>query len=104
MAFSLRLSVTPLIPTGDRPREPQRVVTFAPRASPRAIANVEFEDGQGRKRTLADFHGKVVLLELWATWCAPCREEMPTLDHAQHRLARTSRSSRCRSIAAARLG
>jgi thiol-disulfide isomerase/thioredoxin len=60
--------------------------TFKPHASPRPIANVEFEDGQGRKRTLADFRGKVVLLNLWATWCVPCRKEMPTLDRLQQRL------------------
>ena len=59
---------------------------FAPYASPRAIANVAFEDGQGRKRTLADFRGKVVLLNLWATWCGPCRKEMPTLDRLQQQL------------------
>lgn len=39
-----------------------------------------FVDGAGRKRTLADFRGKPVLLNLWATWCAPCVKEMPTLD------------------------
>ena len=60
--------------------------TFAPHASRHAIANVEFEDGQGRKRTLADFRGKVVLLNVWATWCTPCRAEMPTLDRLQQRL------------------
>ncbi len=54
--------------------------------SPRPVANVEFEDGQGRKRTLADFRGKVVLLNIWATWCVPCRTEMPTLDRLQSRL------------------
>src|SRR6059036_412289 len=40
----------------------------------------------GRPTTLADFRGKVVLLNVWATWCEPCREEMPTLDRLQARL------------------
>ncbi|MDQ6924081.1 MAG: TlpA family protein disulfide reductase [Pseudomonadota bacterium] len=62
---------------------------LAPYAAPREIANVEFEDGQGRKRTLADFRGKVVLLNLWATWCGPCRKEMPTLDRLQQQLGST---------------
>jgi thiol-disulfide isomerase/thioredoxin len=59
---------------------------LTPHASPRPIANVAFEDGEGRQRTLADFRGKVVLLNLWATWCGPCRQEMPTLDRLQARL------------------
>ena len=43
----------------------------------------EFQDAGGRAHTLGDFKGKVVLLNLWATWCAPCREEMPALDRLQ---------------------
>lgn len=39
-----------------------------------------FVDETGQSRTLADYKGKVVLLNLWATWCAPCREEMPDID------------------------
>lgn len=64
----------------------KRSPKFIRYASPHTIANVEFEDGKGQKRTLADFRGKVVLLNLWATWCGPCREEMPTLDRLQSRL------------------
>jgi thiol-disulfide isomerase/thioredoxin len=37
-------------------------------------------------RSLQEYHGKYVLLNLWATWCAPCREEMPTLDRLQAEL------------------
>ena len=55
-----------------------------PRASaPKAVPDLQLEDAQGRKRALADFRGKVVLLNIWATWCAPCREEMPALDRLQ---------------------
>ena len=53
---------------------------------PRAIAALSFVDGKGRARTLADFRGKTVLLNLWATWCPPCREEMPSLDRLQKAL------------------
>ena len=40
-----------------------------------------FTDGQGRPVSLGDFRGRVVLLNLWATWCAPCVKEMPTIDN-----------------------
>jgi len=63
-----------------------RTFALTPHATPRPIANVAFEDGTGRKLSLADFKGKVVLLNVWATWCAPCRKEMPTLDRLQSRL------------------
>jgi len=45
-----------------------------------AAPSFAFADPKGRKVTLADFRGKPVLLNLWATWCAPCVKEMPTLD------------------------
>lgn len=54
--------------------------------SPREMLSPPFVDGDGRDLTLADFHGRVVLLNIWATWCAPCREEMPNLDALQARL------------------
>jgi thiol-disulfide isomerase/thioredoxin len=46
---------------------------------PRALPDVRFVDGDGRNRALSDFKGKTVLLNIWATWCVPCRKEMPTL-------------------------
>ena len=52
-------------------------------SEPSPLADITFEDASGRKRTFADFRGKVVLLNLWATWCAPCRIEMPSLDRLQ---------------------
>jgi thiol-disulfide isomerase/thioredoxin len=43
-------------------------------------------DGAGRSLTLADFRGRTLLLNIWATWCPPCRDEMPTLDRLQAQL------------------
>ena len=54
--------------------------------APRAAIPLVFTDGAGAKKTLADFHGQTVLLNLWATWCAPCRAEMPALDRLQAKL------------------
>lgn len=57
---------------------------------PRPISNLVFKDaakGEGAPDlTMADFAGKTVLLNLWATWCVPCREEMPALNTLQHEM------------------
>ena len=53
---------------------------------PRALSEIRFQDDQGHDLTLADFRGRVVLLNIWATWCVPCRKEMPALDRLQARL------------------
>ena len=50
------------------------------------IKPVTFMDKQGKKRSLSDWKGRVVLVNLWATWCAPCRREMPHLDKLQSTL------------------
>lgn len=53
---------------------------------PRALPEIRFADAAGHAMTLADFRGRVALLNLWATWCVPCRKEMPTLDRLEARL------------------
>jgi thiol-disulfide isomerase/thioredoxin len=50
-----------------------------------AAPATEFEDPEGAPASLADFRGKPVLVNLWATWCAPCVAEMPTLDRLAER-------------------
>jgi thiol-disulfide isomerase/thioredoxin len=56
---------------------------FVFRKAPEALPALAFQDATGRERSLADWRGKVVLLNLWATWCVPCRKEMPALDRLQ---------------------
>lgn len=50
---------------------------------PILLAYLGFTDADGKQMTLGDFKGKTLLVNLWATWCAPCREEMPALDKLQ---------------------
>ena len=45
-----------------------------------------FKDAEGAEKTLADWRGRTVLLNLWATWCVPCRKEMPALDALQAKM------------------
>src|SRR5271168_622904 len=52
-------------------------------SEPRRAVQIAFQREDGGKLTLADFHGRAVLLNLWATWCIPCRAEMPALDRLQ---------------------
>lgn len=56
---------------------------FIVHETPRPVPSIAFKDREGHERTLADFRDRVVLLNVWATWCAPCRREMPTLDRLQ---------------------
>jgi len=52
-------------------------------ASPRPAPDTTFTSLDGKSATLADFKGRVVIMNLWATWCAPCKAEMPTLAKLQ---------------------
>jgi len=59
------------------------VAAFAVARTPSRVPDLIFSDAQGRARTLADWRGRTVLFNLWATWCVPCRREMPALDALQ---------------------
>lgn len=50
------------------------------------LPDLAFSDAAGEPRTLSAWRGRTVLLNLWATWCVPCRKEMPALDAVQARL------------------
>ena len=54
--------------------------------SPLKLPDLAFWDADGKPRKLSEWRGKTVLVNLWATWCVPCRKEMPALDSLQTRL------------------
>jgi thiol-disulfide isomerase/thioredoxin len=58
-------------------------VTSPPKTMP---ADVTFQDGDGNIVRFPDLRGRTVLLNLWATWCAPCKVEMPSLDRLQEKM------------------
>ena len=47
---------------------------------PKPISSLKFEDFSGNEINLKDYYGKLIILNFWATWCAPCKKEMPSLD------------------------
>jgi thiol-disulfide isomerase/thioredoxin len=54
--------------------------------SPLRLPDLAFEDADGKSKKLSDWRGKTVLVNLWATWCVPCRKEMPALEGLQTKL------------------
>ena len=65
---------------------PAALAKLVPDAKPKTIPAVAFTNGRGERLSLASFHGHHVLLNLWATWCAPCVRELPALAHLQSAL------------------
>lgn len=74
-AIATAAAVTPLV-RGE-------VAALLPAERPLDLSALSFSRGDGTAATVADFAGKTILLNLWATWCVPCREEMPALDRLQ---------------------
>jgi thiol-disulfide isomerase/thioredoxin len=54
--------------------------------TPLRLPDLAFEDADGKPKKLSDWRGRIVLVNLWATWCVPCRKEMPALDSLQTKL------------------
>ncbi|MBT6442594.1 MAG: TlpA family protein disulfide reductase [Alphaproteobacteria bacterium] len=60
-----------------------RIVNLIVHPEPRTAPNITFFDAAGKTLTLEDFRGQYTAVHFWATWCFPCRGEMPTVDHLQ---------------------
>ncbi len=62
------------------------VAAVAVATQPLRVPDLTFRDASGAERRLSDWRGRTVLVNLWATWCVPCRKEMPALDELQAKL------------------
>ena len=62
------------------------VAAVTPASKPLLVPDLTFKDASGAQKKLSDWRGRTVLLNLWATWCVPCRKEMPALDELQAKL------------------
>ena len=66
------------------------VAAFTVADGSQRLPDLAFRDANGTERNLADWRGRTVLLNLWATWCVPCRKEMPALDALEGKLGGTA--------------
>lgn len=80
LAFSRQGATRAESEAGIRPAEDLQLLF---RDRPAVLVDILFVDGDGRALSLRDFRGRPVLLNIWATWCVPCRKEMPSLDRLQ---------------------
>jgi thiol-disulfide isomerase/thioredoxin len=62
------------------------VAAVTPATKPAPLPDLKFQLASGETKNLSDWRGRTVLLNLWATWCVPCRKEMPALDALQAKL------------------
>ena len=81
VAFWLVQSSTPSV-QGQAGMAPESLL-FEWSDPPAALPDITFTDAAGQPRDLAEFRGRTVLLNLWATWCAPCIRELPALDNLE---------------------
>jgi len=75
-----------MIASEDNAAPAPKLGQFTPVDPPRPAPALSFAARDGTMRQLADFHGRPVLVNLWATWCGPCVREMPSLDRLQAKL------------------
>jgi thiol-disulfide isomerase/thioredoxin len=84
--MSLLLALTTVEAAADRSNTSVTLGQFSPAATPRPAPEITFTDIDGRPVGFADFRGKPVVVNLWATWCQPCLREMPSLERLQEKL------------------
>ncbi len=69
-----------------KPLAQGEVAALTMASQPLRVPDLAFDDASGKRRKLSEFRGRTLLVNLWATWCVPCRKEMPALDQLQAKL------------------
>jgi thiol-disulfide isomerase/thioredoxin len=72
------------LPTSTSPKSGD---AFIVHETPQPVPALSFIDSDGNRPSLAAFRGRTILLNIWATWCLPCREEMPALERLEAKLS-----------------
>ena len=85
MPVQAQVASTKVYHTGKAIEKPLIMSRFIEMQSARSVPEVMFTDTKGEQISLKQYKGKLVLVNLWATWCAPCREEMPMIADFQDR-------------------
>ncbi|WP_322988746.1 TlpA disulfide reductase family protein [Hoeflea sp.] len=83
---SAQCTADPSLLAALKPLAHGEVAAMSVRESASVLPDLSFTSADGTSMQLADFAGQTLLVNLWATWCVPCREEMPALSHLQSEL------------------
>jgi thiol-disulfide isomerase/thioredoxin len=67
----------------DTRNDGSRILNISVLEQPRELSSFSFFDEYGNEHTMSNYRGKVVALHFWATWCPPCRKELPSIDYLQ---------------------